>query len=690
MTPAQAMNLAASLMNSGKLAQAENVCRQIIAERPHLAEAYNILGVVQHRQGRAKDAIKTLRQGIKVNGAVANFHANLGEMLRQQGEVDKALTVLRRATRLDPNSAQAFNNLGIAYFDKAKFEDAAAMYRKAIELDPSYPEPHNNLGNALRALGQAKEAADCYDKALALRPDYAEAHNNVATLLGGTGRFKEAEESLRRSIELKPDNLDAYRHLANVLVHQNKADEAVRILNEAVRKDERNVPNLVALVRAHLKLGTYQLAEVIARAALKLEPDNAEVLCVYGQTCHELDRHQEAIDYYHEALAKRPEFGECRNYLAVALKAVGDFASAQNELEDLIKKQPGLVGAYSSISDMVKFTSDHPHFLAMRNLVEAAGEAKDERFMFLHYALGKAYDDMEDYENAFKQFSAGAEIKRSKINYDEEKSQRFFDGIMQTYDEAFFADDGYKGHPSNLPIFIVGMPRSGSTLVEQVLASHPQVHGAGEIKVASQAVHAMRRAFPDLPAFPEIGRALKPPHYDYFAQHYLNATARLSETADHITDKLLTNFYFLGVIRKAFPNAKVIHTRRSPADTCLSCFSKLFKDEMPYSYDLRELGRYYKRYERLMAHWRKVLPAGFMLEIDYEDMVSSLADKAREIVRFCGLEWDERCLNFHESERPVKTASVSQVRKPIYASSVGRWQRYGSQLQPLLEALELA
>ena len=690
MTPTQALARATELMNAGRLKQGERVCRQIIEARPDLAEAQNILGVIQYRQGLVEEAIKSIKQAIKSNGAVANFHANLGEMLRQQGEIDKAITSLRRATRLNPNSAQAFNNLGIAYFDKTKFEDAAAMYRKAIEIDPSYSEPHNNLGNALRALGKTQEAVEMYDKALALRPDYAEAHNNVATLLGGTGRLAEAETSLRRSIELRPDNLAAYRHLANVLVQQSKTDQAIGVLNAALKKDPRSLANLVALARAHLKQGTITAAERIAKAALKLESDNTEALCVYGQTCQELDRPHEAVEYYEKALALRPEYGECRNLLAIALKSMGNFNRAQDELSALIDQQPGMVAAYSSMSDLVTFTADHPYFLAMQKLIDEAGDAQDERFMFLHYSIAKAYDDFGDVDSAFRHFSAGAAIKRARLNYDESRSQAFFDGIKKTFDARFIADRSIKGHSSSLPIFIVGMPRSGSTLVEQILASHREVHGAGEIKVVSQAMHELRHVFPNMAPFPEIGTQMEALHYEYFANHYLNATTRLSEDASHITDKLLTNFYFLGVIYKAFPNAKVIHTMRNPVDTCLSCYTKLFKDDMAYSYDLRELGRYYKRYQALMAHWREVLPESFLLEVNYEEVVGEIEDKARQIVAFCGLDWDEQCLKFHESDRQVKTASVAQVRQPLYSTSVERWRRYEEQLQPLVEELGLS
>jgi hypothetical protein len=231
------------------------------------------------------------------------------------------------------------------------------------------------------------------------------------------------------------------------------------------------------------------------------------------------------------------------------------------------------------------------------------------------------------------------------------------------------------------------MPRSGSTLTEQILASHPQVHGAGEIKLMSQTIGALRHKFPHLPKFPGIARALKPGQFAAIASGYLEGLRASSGGARRVTDKLLSNFYFVGLINILYPNAKIIHTRRNPVDTCLSTFTKLFKDEMAHSYDLAELGRYYTHYEDLMAHWRKVLPPGVMFEVTYEHMVADPETRARELVAFCGLEWDERCLAFHESKRPIKTASVSQVRQPLYSTSVERWKRYGDGLKPLIDAL---
>jgi hypothetical protein len=237
-------------------------------------------------------------------------------------------------------------------------------------------------------------------------------------------------------------------------------------------------------------------------------------------------------------------------------------------------------------------------------------------------------------------------------------------------------------------VFIVGMPRSGSTLVEQILSSHPDVYGAGEVKHLSRALGQLRDRFPSLPKYPEMAEKVTPAQLDIVAKNYQQALAQGAGNAKRITDKLLTNYFFLGLINLLFPKAHVIHTRRDPVDTCLSGFTKLFKDDMPHSYDLGELGRYYGKYRELMEHWEKVLPAGFMTTVVYEDVVADTEKEAKRLIEFLGLPWNDKCVDFHKSDRPVKTASVAQVRKPIYKTSVARWKKYGPGLQPLVDAID--
>ena len=316
-----------------------------------------------------------------------------------------------------------------------------------------------------------------------------------------------------------------------------------------------------------------------------------------------------------------------------------------------------------------------------------ASDPMSERYMALHFGFGKAYEDIGEYDKAFAHFQIGATLKRAKLKYDEAETFGFFDAIRQTFSAEFFARRPFEGSPSNVPIFIIGMPRSGSTLVEQILSSHPQIFGAGEIKEFSRRLNALRSRFPALPKYPQIAVKMNQAHYKIVTEGYLSTLKGYAPTAAHVTDKLLTNYYFVGMLHVMFPNAKFIHTKRNPVDTCWSAYTKLFKDDMPHSYDFGELGRYYKKYEELMAHWDEVLPPGLIKTIVYEEVVDNVETCARELLEFLNLPWDPACLSFHESDRPVKTASVTQVRKPVYRTSIEKWRRYGERMQPLVDAL---
>ena len=681
---------AAAMFNQGRLQQAEHVLRQLIAARPDVADAHNILGAVLYRAGRTDEAIAASRDAIRHNGAVASYHANLGEMLRTAGRLDEAAGALRTAIRLDAGLAQAHNNLGIVMFEQRDFEGAAAAYRAALKLAPEYPEAHNNLGNALRALGQVDASVECYEHAIELRDNYAEAYNNLASALRNRLDNEAAELALRRAISLRPDYLDARTNLVALLIACERLEEAGHVVSETLKTLPDNPAALVLAARLHVARHAFQNARAILDGVLATSPDNVDALVLRAQVAHETDDFAVSLADYERAVELRPDHLEAMNGLGITLKSLGRLDEARTWLGKALDLAPGHSGVFANLVDLERFTPDHPLFLKMRATLQGMPDRTGGAAIALNYALGKVYDDMGDYEAAISHFIAGAEGKRKTVNYDEAESGAFFEGIREAYSKSYFEDPPYAGNPSTAPIFIVGMPRSGSTLTEQIVSSHPAVHGAGEVKYLSAALGALRGRYPSLPKYPKMVRSLKGLHFDSLAATYLSQLLAGANGAERVTDKLLSNFLFVGLIHTLFPDAKIIHTTRNPVDTCLSTFTKLFKDEMAHSYDLGELGRYYVRYQTLMAHWREVLPPGVMLDVSYEEMVEDTEAKSREVIAFLGLPWDKRCLAFHESTRPVKTASVSQVRQPIYSTSVARWRRYGAALDPLIEALGLS
>ncbi len=373
--------------------------------------------------------------------------------------------------------------------------------------------------------------------------------------------------------------------------------------------------------------------------------------------------------------------------MANSLKDLGKFDQALASYDETLAIRPHYAEVHYIRSDLKKFQAGDPDLATLETLAGDTGRFSPDKMKFFHFALGKALEDVGDYPRAFEQLLRGNALARSEIVYDEAGCQRGFQLLAELFDESLFERFAAAGDPSQVPIFIVGMPRSGSTLVEQILASHPQVHAAGELKnldrIANMVTDSAGRRIP----FPQCISVLDADGLRRVGQAYLASLPALPAGKTRIADKAPTNFLRVGLIRLILPNARIIHTMRDPVDTCVSCFSR-FMPGLTYSYDLAELGRHYRWYYELMAHWRKVLPAGAMLDVSYEDVVGDLEGQARRLIDYCGLPWDDRCLSFHETSRPIATPSNVQVRQPLYRSSLARWRRYEAYLAPLLAELE--
>jgi tetratricopeptide (TPR) repeat protein len=684
----EALERAQRMLSNGRVKQAHALLSNIVRMRPRHADARNLLSVVLHRMGQRDEALKSVREAIRLNPNNANYYCNLGEMERQARNLAAATEALNKAIAMAPDNVQAHNNMGIVHYDRRQFAKAVECYRKVVSLRPNHAEAYNNLGNALRAMGKANEAIVEYENAIERRENYAEAYNNMGVMLREMQKFDEAEMAFRRAVGCRPNYIEATNNLASLLLFHKRYDDALRLLGDLLKAHPKEPQTLVNVARAQLLRGSNLQAERAVKALLAENPDNVQALNLYGQICHEMDRFDEALKSFEHALSIRPNDLEALNFYGIILKSVGRLDDARNAFIKALEIQPRALGAYSNIVDLEKFTPDNPLFVAMSQMVARAKNPEHERFMAMHFALGKAYDDMQEFDKALHHFGIGTRLKRAQLTYNEADVFSFFDEIRETFNEEYFKNRPFEGVQTTLPIFIIGMPRSGSTMTEQIIQSHPDVYGAGEIKTLSACIGAVRMKYPNLPKFPAMARIMRPTQFAAIGERYLKAVSSYSPDAKRVTDKLLTNYYFAGLLNTLFPQAKIIHTMRSPVDTCLSSYTKLFKDDMPHSYDFRDLGRYYGKYYELMAHWRKVLPPGAMLDVQYEDVVADTETKAKEIIAFLGLEWDERCLKFHESDRPVKTASVSQVRRPLYTSSVERWRRYGPGLDPLVDALE--
>jgi tetratricopeptide (TPR) repeat protein len=534
---------------------------------------------------------------------------------------------------------------------QGRLDEAAQLYKLVLRSDRSHFEALHNLGIVRISQGKPGDAVKLIRRALYERPNSPEAHNSLGSALHSMDRRDEALVHYQKAIALRPDYLEALNNTAVLLQSLNRGAEAV----------------------SHYE------------KVLAIKPDFAGAHDHIARALRALNRHQEAVAHYEKAIDLDPQKADLHTRLGIALQELGMLDRALDAHARAIELAPDNTGFYLELAQCKRFTRDDPHLAAMQKLACGMISLSDEAQMHLHFALGKAFEDLGQYEQAFSHLIAGNALKRKQTAYDEVATLGLLDRIRSVFTHNLLHGPP-RGHASSVPVFIIGMPRSGTTLIEQILASHSMVHGGGELMEFETVLGQLTGTRGSRVTFPEEIPDLDDELLQKLGNRYVDAV-RAYGSAERITDKMPSNFRFAGLIHLALPHARIIHARRDPIDTCLSCFSKLFAGDHPYVYELGELGRYYRAYDTLMAHWRAVLPKGVMLEVQYEELVGDIETQARNIVGHCGLEWEDACLAFHRTERSIRTASFAQVRQPIYRSSVGRWRPRQDVLSPLIDAL---
>lgn len=447
--------------------------------------------------------------------------------------------------------------------------------------------------------------------------------------------------------------------------------------------------DLLLRAREQRDAGDLTAAEASCREALDLEVDVSEAHRILATVLHAAGRYDEALDEFDEAVRVDPLSPRAHRQRGEALAQRGRLAEAELSARTALELQPSYVGAAALLTAVKRFTAADDADL--RTMEAMFGEEKldDENRITLAFALAKAFEDAQDYERAFAYLEIGNGLRRRSMDYDVDRDLRFLERIASVFDRPLLERFGGLGSESRLPILIVGMPRSGTTLVEQILASHPEVHGAGELWDLHHIAAGVALLSGGNGGYPEGVPHLRRADFARLGDGYAHKLHTLGGSAPHVTDKAPMNFCHLGFLRLIAPGARVIHCIRDPVDTCLSCFSLDFGfTSVPCSYDLTELGRYYSGYRALMGHWRDTLPADWVLDVRYENVVADLETQARRLIAHCGLPWNDACLQFHQTNRVVHTSSFAQVRRPVYSSSIERWRRYESHLGPLLAALD--
>ncbi len=635
-------------LQAGQLEQAEKLLREVIIVDPTSSDAMHYLGLVELQRGRPDLCVEIIKQALIVTPNDSMAHSNQGLAYQMMGQFEAAEKAFALAIKYDSRNAEALNNAGTIHQMFGRFEKASKAFERALRARPNFVQAQVNFGLALQNMGRIDLAEKAYVEALKMSPDYADAHLNLGNIHRILGRNVQAIASFSTAIKLQPNYALAHSSLGDALAAIAQYDQALIACNKAI----------------------------------ELEPKFAEAYAVRGGIYDKTGRLQDAVADFEKAIALQPNSFMGYASYAATLAGYGDKEGAAKNYDLALERAPKNGDLIRQRANLTRHTKDSDQVRDMQALLEDKKLPKSTK-LHLHFALGKAFDDMGAHEQAFAHFSKGNAFVRESFEYSPDEQRDQFEELMDVFDAEFFKKHGAAGPSDPAPVFILGMPRSGTTLVEQILGNHPQVHGSGELLTLPAIVSAARGGKTTAAFAKQVDDA----RLREMGENYLDTLKKLAPDAKLITDKLPANFLFIGLIKCMLPNAKIIHCTRDPLDNGLSIFKTYFASVGNfYSSDLKEIGAYHTMYQRLMAHWHQVLP-GHILDVSYEAMVADQEAETRRIIDHLGLEWSDACLDFTKSERPVHTASLAQVREPIYDRSVGLWRKYGDQLKPLADAL---
>ena len=680
----QVMMQAGQLQAQGRLQESEVLLRQILQTQPNFAPAIHLLGVIAHQSGQNDTAIELIQKAISINDNIALFHANLGEMLRTRGDIDAAIRHGERAVTLNPGMAPALSNLGIAYYDLEDYEQARQCHEKALALNANLPHSLNNMGSIMRAQELPEKALGYYHKAIAANANYLEPLNNLGLVLIEEDRHAEAIAPLTSAVQQDPNYSDAWCNLGCAYTVLEQFDKALPAYQKAIELRPDYVEAHLGLARIYMEKENPVDAEEMVKRALEIDPDKSDAHSMLGGIYNEMAYLDRADECYNKALTLDPE--SISAYLGKGHMHMegGDFDIAEKCFTRALELEPDTLAIRFAFTQLGKVREDSKHFKVLREVKDVTVLRGTEAINYF-YAMGKCHDDTGNHEQAFEYYLQGAKLKRDTVSYDPDANTRLTGSVASVFTRAWMAGLKNGGNPSNVPIFILGMPRSGTTLTEQIIASHPRVHGAGELRDLKDL--AVRLISPAGRDYPRNLSGLNLQGLKLLGDEYIRRITERAPDSPHITDKMPGNFQLVGLIHLILPNARVIHVMRNPLDTCISGFARLFRNNQNQSYDLYEQGRFYQDYDQLMQHWRDVLPESAFYEVQYENLVEDNENQTRRLIDYCGLPWDDACLQSHKTKRTVRTASITQVRQPIYTSSLQRWRRYEQFLGPLQEGL---
>jgi predicted Zn-dependent protease len=639
------------------------------------------------RAGNARAAERRLRAlQSAAPGEIESLHL-LGVALLLQENVAAALDTLEHVVRAAPDCLTARIDLARAYRKAQRTEAAYDELREVLRRDASLHLGWFALGDVLVDLGRPADARQAFRRAHVSDP-FAERISRAYEAFGG-GRTAVAERLFRDILETDASHVGALCGLAAIRRGAARVADAERLLRHAARQTEHSPLVHRGMGQVLLEAGRLAEADAAVRRALLVEPDSPRCWIILATINGRMQRPEAALAAYREAERLSPQEPLVHLSIGHVLKTLGRRAECERVYHECIARDAAAGEAYVSLAELKNYEFTPAEIAAMDALLAAGagtGAGGDGNAARLHFALGRAHEQRGSTSSAFAHYAAGNRLRGRESPFDFEGFERQCGRVISCLDQSFFAAAAGGGYADRAPIFIVGLPRSGSTLVEQILASHPAVDGTMELPNIPAYVRELEQLNARGDAYPHSLAVAPPAVLDALGRRYLRETAPLRSGRAHFTDKLPNNFLHVGLIHAILPQATIIDVRRHPLDACLSCFKQYFAAGQSFTYDLEGLGRYYRCYLDMMDHWDRMLP-GRLLHVSYEDLVRAPEEQVRRLLAHCGLEFEARCLKFHLTQRPVRTASSEQVRQPLYTSSVGYWRRFERELQPLRNSL---
>jgi tetratricopeptide (TPR) repeat protein len=559
------------------------------------------------------------------------------------GQHQKAKTRAIQLLKQYQNSINLYNMLGAANKSLGKLEEAIEAYKKALAIKPDYADAYYNMGNTLKQQGKLADAVDAYRKALFIKPDYTDAYYNMGVTFKRQNNLEDAVDAYRKALLIKPDHVDAYNNMGVALQEQGRLEEAIEAFTEA----------------------------------LSLKPDFADAHYNMGYTLKEKGKLEDAIQSYEKALTFKPDFADAYYNLGNLLKEKGKLEEAIQAYQKAISIRPSFVEALYNLSTIKKFTPNDPHFVKVLELSKHRDLSKDDE-CYINFALAKMHEDVGELDKSFAYLSRGNYLRQKLLNYSINIDQTLFSCLKSS--QAKISENNLvigEENSERLPIFIFGMPRSGTTLVEQIISAHPEVFGAGELNYVAK-----------------FGKELcldqtliNTASISDFRESYLSEVLKLQNEKHFVTDKMPQNFRFVPLICAAFPEAKLVHVKRNAAAVCWSNYKRYYATNgLGYCYDLKNLVAYYRLYEDLMNRWQSIY-GDRIYNLNYENLTTQQVPETKNLLRHLGLDWNEACLSPHKNKRSIKTASLQQVRQKVYTGSSEEWRKYQTYLDGAFDSL---